>query len=43
MIRLHAQWDRMKRLILTRDKVLAYNIEHRRIELCAEVGDGVKG
>jgi GntR family uxuAB operon transcriptional repressor len=31
MIRLHAQWDRMKGLILTRDKILAYNIEHRRI------------
>ena len=31
MARLHAQWDRMKKLILTREKILAYNAEHRAI------------
>jgi DNA-binding FadR family transcriptional regulator len=31
MVRLHAQWDRMKRLILTQDKISAYNDEHRAI------------
>ena len=31
MVRLHAQWDRMKRLILTLDKISAYNAEHRAI------------
>jgi DNA-binding FadR family transcriptional regulator len=31
MVRLHAQWDRMKKLILTSDKITAYNNEHRAI------------
>jgi DNA-binding FadR family transcriptional regulator len=31
MVRLHAQWDRMKKLILTPEKIAAYNIEHRAI------------
>jgi GntR family uxuAB operon transcriptional repressor len=31
MVRLHAQWDRMKRLILTPDKIAEYNTEHRAI------------
>lgn len=31
MVRLHAQWDRMKRLILTPEKIAAYNVEHRAI------------
>jgi DNA-binding FadR family transcriptional regulator len=31
MVRLHAQWDRMKRLILTPEKISAYNVEHRAI------------
>jgi DNA-binding FadR family transcriptional regulator len=31
MVRLHAQWDRMKRLILTPEKILAYNLQHREI------------
>lgn len=31
MVRLHAQWDRMKKLILTLEKITAYNAEHRAI------------
>lgn len=31
MVRLHAQWDRMKKLILTVEKITAYNAEHRSI------------
>ncbi len=31
MVRLHAQWDRMKTLILTADKIAAYNKHHRAI------------
>ncbi len=31
MVRLHAQWDRMKTLILTVDKIAAYNKHHRAI------------
>ncbi len=31
MVRLHGQWDRMKRLILTAKKIKAYNSEHRAI------------
>ncbi|MGD9714153.1 MAG: FadR/GntR family transcriptional regulator [Thermomicrobiales bacterium] len=31
MVRLHAQWNRMKRLILSRDKIVAYNVQHRAI------------
>jgi DNA-binding FadR family transcriptional regulator len=31
MVRLHAQWDRMKRLILTPQKIAEYNAEHRGI------------
>jgi DNA-binding FadR family transcriptional regulator len=31
MVRLHAQWDRKKKLILTSDKILIYNLEHQRI------------
>jgi GntR family transcriptional regulator, uxu operon transcriptional repressor len=31
MVRLHAQWDRMKRLILTPQKIAEYNVEHRNI------------
>ena len=29
MVRLHAQWDRMKKLILTPQKIAEYNAEHR--------------
>ena len=29
MVRLHAQWDRMKKLILTVEKITEYNAEHR--------------
>jgi DNA-binding FadR family transcriptional regulator len=31
MVRLHAQWDRMKKLILTPQKIAEYNAEHRGI------------
>jgi len=31
MVRLHAQWDRMKKLILTPEKIAEYNAEHRAI------------
>jgi DNA-binding FadR family transcriptional regulator len=31
MVRLHAQWDRMKKLILTPEKITTYNAEHRAI------------
>jgi DNA-binding FadR family transcriptional regulator len=31
MVRLHAQWDRMKKLILTNVKIAAYNEQHRAI------------
>ena len=31
MVRLHAQWDRMKKLILTSDKIALYNAQHRAI------------
>jgi DNA-binding FadR family transcriptional regulator len=31
MVRLHAQWDRMKKLILTSTKITDYNVEHRAI------------
>jgi DNA-binding FadR family transcriptional regulator len=31
LVRLHAQWDRMKKLILTREKITQYNSEHRAI------------
>jgi GntR family uxuAB operon transcriptional repressor len=31
MVRLHAQWDRMKTLILTPAKIAAYNVQHRAI------------
>jgi DNA-binding FadR family transcriptional regulator len=31
MVRLHAQWDRMKKLILTLEKITEYNAEHRAI------------
>jgi DNA-binding GntR family transcriptional regulator len=31
MVRLHAQWDRMKTLILSPDKIAAYNRQHRAI------------
>jgi len=31
MVRLHAQWDRMKRLILSPKKIAEYNAEHRGI------------
>ena len=31
MVRLHAQWDRMKKLILTSQKIAAYNAEHRAV------------
>jgi DNA-binding FadR family transcriptional regulator len=31
MVRLHAQWDRMKKLILTPHKIAEYNAEHRAI------------
>jgi GntR family uxuAB operon transcriptional repressor len=31
MVRLHAQWDRMKRLILHPDKIGAYNRQHRDV------------
>lgn len=31
MVRLHAQWDRMKKLILLSDKIASYNKQHRAI------------
>ena len=31
MVRLHAQWNRMKQLILSRDKMNAYNAQHRAL------------
>lgn len=31
MVRLHAQWDRMKKLILSKDKINAYNAQHRAL------------
>ena len=31
MVRLHAQWDRMKKLILSHEKIAAYNQQHRAI------------
>jgi DNA-binding FadR family transcriptional regulator len=31
MVRLHAQWDRMKTLILSPEKIAAYNNQHRAI------------
>lgn len=31
MVRLHAQWDRMKHLILTREKIASYNSQHRAL------------
>lgn len=31
MVRLHAQWNRMKQLILSRDKIAAYNTQHRAL------------
>jgi GntR family uxuAB operon transcriptional repressor len=31
MVRLHAQWDRMKTLILSAEKIAAYNSHHRAI------------
>jgi len=31
MVRLHAQWNRMKKLILTAEKIAEYNTEHRSI------------
>lgn len=31
MVRLHAQWDRMKTLILTPEKMTAYNEQHRAL------------
>jgi DNA-binding FadR family transcriptional regulator len=31
MVRLHAQWDRMKTLILSQAKIEAYNVQHRAI------------
>ena len=31
MVRLHAQWNRMKQLILSRDKINAYNAQHRAL------------
>ncbi len=30
-VRAHAQWDRMKRVILTPAKIAAYNVQHREI------------
>lgn len=31
MVRLHAQWDRMKKLILSSEKIATYNTQHRAI------------
>ena len=31
MVRLHAQWNRMKRLILSHEKIALYNEQHRAI------------
>jgi DNA-binding FadR family transcriptional regulator len=31
MVRLHAQWDRMKTLVLMPDKIKAYNSQHRQL------------
>jgi len=31
MVRLHAQWDRMKKLILLPEKIVSYNLQHRAI------------
>ena len=31
MVRLHAQWNRMKKIILTPEKIVEYNIDHRAI------------
>jgi len=31
MVRLHAQWDRMKKLILSSEKIATYNAQHRAI------------
>ena len=31
MVRLHAQWDRMKKLILSQEKINAYNSQHRAL------------
>jgi DNA-binding FadR family transcriptional regulator len=40
MVRLHAQWDRMKKLILLPEKISAYNTQHRAIyeALCRRDG-----
>ena len=31
MVRLHAQWNRMKQLILSKEKTRAYNQQHRAL------------
>lgn len=40
MVRLHAQWDRMKKLILLPEKVASYNKQHRAIFEALERRDG---
>ncbi len=40
MVRLHAQWDRMKKLILLPEKIASYNRQHRAIFEALERRDG---
>lgn len=40
MVRLHAQWDRMKKLILLPEKVASYNRQHRAILDALQRRDG---
>ena len=40
MVRLHAQWDRMKKLILLPEKVASYNKQHRAILDALQRRDG---
>lgn len=40
MVRFHAQWDRMKQLILSAEKIAAYNTQHRAIYEALRQRDG---